>query len=360
MKELANYINGNARIVLYEDGTLVHETLDPSADHFTYDFPRNADIKITDYCDGGCRYCHENSTVHGRHGDLRSLEPLIDSLHPGTEMACGGGDALAHPDLLWFLEKLRDRGVIANITVNQRHLLPHSDLLRRIVDDGLVHGIGVSLVDSSDRKSLDFADSLGPNVVYHVIAGVFCEDDVRAVVGRKVLILGYKLLRRGRDNFFSRFGDARVELGCVPAVQDSIAMMVSDTAAYPTHRNLIVDNIRWLRTELPRIASLCRCVSFDCLGIEQVDPKRILGIGDEAYLELFQGSDTDVTDVDGNITCGTMYIDVPNMQVARMSTAPLEMRHGFAGTETIEDLFRKSILGWTTTKPAGWRIRRRS
>ena len=102
-------------------------------DHFTYDFPENADIKITDYCDAGCAYCHENSTIKGVHGDLRRIEKTLDSLHAGTEMAVGGGNALAHPDLIWFLEKLKSRGVLANITINQKHLRPYKDLICKLV-----------------------------------------------------------------------------------------------------------------------------------------------------------------------------------------------------------------------------------
>ena len=75
-KVLGRYINGNHSVVIFEDGTKVKSTghwekntknganvwVEDDQDHFTYDFPENFDIKITDYCDGGCIYCHENST----------------------------------------------------------------------------------------------------------------------------------------------------------------------------------------------------------------------------------------------------------------------------------------------------------
>lgn len=109
MKMLATYKNGNHKAIIFDDGTKIKETIDPNADHFTYDFPENFDIKITGYCDAGCKYCHENSTVNGKHGNLRALEPMIKSLHAGAECAIGGGNALAHPDLLWFLEALKNQ-----------------------------------------------------------------------------------------------------------------------------------------------------------------------------------------------------------------------------------------------------------
>ena len=55
---------------------------------------------------------------------------------------------------------------------------------------------------------------------------------------------------------------------------------------------------------------------------------------------------TDVTDTEGNITCSTFYIDVPTMTVARMSTAALDKRFSFNGTEDIKTLFELSTTGW--------------
>ena len=58
---------------------------------------------------------------------------------------------------------------------------------------------------------------------------------------------------------------------------------------------------------------------------------------------LFQGHDDDTMDDMYNITCSTMYIDVPNMQVARSSTAPMNLRWSFNGDENIKELFKLSI-----------------
>lgn len=334
MKLLKCYENGNHIVKILDDGTKIKETGHAEAvclpgmksgykkwvpsdeDHFTYDFPENADIKITDYCDAGCAYCHENSTIKGVHGDLRRIEKTLDSLHAGTEMAVGGGNALAHPDLIWFLEKLKSNGVLANITINQKHLRPYKDLICKLVAENLVHGIGVSLVDSSNKDDFDFIDTLGNNVVIHVIAGVLDEKDFEVLKGRKILILGYKTLRRGSSFLEKDFVNIN-------------------------HRMDMLRDV-WL-TQLRKD---CKVVSFDCLAIEQLDPKKNLNISQEAWDTLFQGADTDVKDKDGNITCATMYIDVPNMTVARMSTAALDKRYSFNGDEDISDLLKMSTQGW--------------
>ena len=77
-----------------------------------------------------------------------------------------------------------------------------------------------------------------------------------------------------------------------------------------------------------------------------IDSPKTRHISDEEYNELFQGDDYNVRDDKGNITCGTMYIDLPNKQVARSSTASIETRQSFNYDETIEEVFKKSIIGW--------------
>ena len=328
-KVLGRYINGNHSVVIFEDGTKIKSTghwekntknganvwVEDDQDHFTYDFPENFDIKITDWCDGCCPYCHENSTVNGKHGDLRAMEPVFRSLHAGTEAAIGGGLANAHPDFEWMLRVLKEQGVIANLTINQRHLKKYREQLMRLIKDDLIHGIGVSLTDSTNKEDLAIIDEMGNNVVIHVIAGIFSEKDVEFVKKHKILVLGYKDLRRGHTLFEKQSDD-------------------------------IKKNIQWLITYLPQLRKECRCISFDCLGLEQVDPKTVLNISDKEFNTLFQGSDTDVTDTDGNITCCTMYIDVPNMKVARMSTAALDKRYDFTGKENIAELLKITTQGW--------------
>ena len=329
---LGSYVNGNHRTTLYADGTKVKETgyyidevgpdgrrvsrwVDVDTNHFTYDFPENMDLKITDRCDGGCRYCHENSTPAGKHADLHALEPVIRTLVPGTEIALGGGNIFEHPDLEWFLRLLKDQGIVTNITVNQKHLKKNRDLLLGLVIERLVNGIGVSLTDSSDTDDLEILDMLGKNVVIHVIAGIFEEKDIPFIRNRKVLVLGYKDLRRGHD------------------------LLEKETTK-------INGNIEWLKKVLPLLAFECDTISFDDLGIGQIRPQDIIGLTDGTWKTLYQGSDTQVKDDMYNITCATMFVDAVNMKVCRMSTAPLDMRFGFDGTENIRDLFKLSVKGW--------------
>lgn len=328
MAILGDYMNGNHRTIMYDDGTRFRETgsyVDgkwvPNDDsHFTYDFPESMDLKVTDWCDGGCPWCHENSTVNGKHGDLSKLDHIIDTMTPGTEIAIGGGNPLACPGLLEFLHKLKEHQIIANITINQKHLKTWSGTIMQLVQNELVHGIGISLVDSSDKDDLEFIDRLGPNVVIHAIAGVFDEDDIPFVEGRKLLILGYKMFRRG-DSYLT----------------------------HPRMYAEVMHKIELLRELWQHdLARKCKAVAYDNLAIEQLGPKEELHIPPTKYVHLYQGDDTNCFDADGRLTCATMFIDLPNMQVARMSTAPLETRQSFTGEESIGELLKISTRGFTS------------
>ena len=222
---------------------------------------------------------------------------------------------MSHPDLRWMLQVLKEQKVVANLTINQRHLQKYREQLLQLVNDKLVHGVGVSLTDSTNEEDKKIIEELGRNVVIHVIAGIFSPDDVSFVQNRKILILGYKDLRRGHSLLEHRSDEIKAK-------------------------------IQWLKEYLPTLEQETRLISFDCLGIEQLDPKSVLNMSDEKFNQLYQGSDTDVLDSEGRLACSTMYIDVPNMKVARMSTASLDKRFPFTGNENISDLLKLTTQGW--------------
>ena len=132
-KLLKEYRNGNYKVRIFSDGTKVRFSKD---DEFCPKFPESIDLKITNQCDLRCPMCHEKSTPMGKEGDLN--HPFLDTLVPGTELAIGGGNPLEHRDLIPFLQKMKRKGIICNITVNQVHLVKHKELIQmvRLFKDG--------------------------------------------------------------------------------------------------------------------------------------------------------------------------------------------------------------------------------
>ena len=290
MKILGKYRNGNYSVTIGDDGTKIRET---EYDEFIPAFAENCDCKITDKCDGGCQWCYEGCTPSGKHGDI--LNPkFLDSLHPFTELAINGND-LTHPDLIPFLQKLKEKKVIANITVNQKHFEKKQDFLRDLVDQKLVWGLGVSLVEATP----EFMELIKqyPNAVIHTINGILSPTDIEKLSykGLKLLILGYKYMRRGADWYDEEFESIKARQ-------------------------------QWLKDNLDDIVSRFKVVSFDNLALEQLDVKKHLT--EEEWNEFYMGDD-------GGFT---FYIDLVENKFSKNSIAPAEAR--FDLLDSVDDMFR--------------------
>ena len=287
---LGRYKNGNFVKTILSDGTKIRETKD---DEFIPTFAENMDIKLTNKCDGGCAWCHEGSSINGKHGDILN-EKFIDTLHPYQEVAIGGGDATSHPDLIPFLQKLKEKKVIANITVNQIHFEKKHELIKKLVDEKLIYGLGVSLVNPT-KHFIELIKQY-PNAVIHVINGVLKPLDVKALENNnlKMLILGYKHLRRGNEYFEEEQNDIEVKQ-------------------------------QWLYENLEDIIQKFKVVSFDNLAIEQLNVKRLLT--QEEWDEFYMGDDGKVT----------YYVDMVERKFAQSSTAPFDKRYDLL--DSVDDMF---------------------
>ena len=287
---LSIYKNGNFYVGMLSDGTRIMWTSSNKENRFVPDFAMNCDVKITNRCDANCSYCHEGSNCMGKDGDLNL--PIFDTWREGTEMAIGGGNALCHPDLVPFLQRMRAKKVICNITINQKHIRSYWSLIQRLVIEELVHGIGVSLTDSSNTEDMKLIDMLCEqnknNVVIHVINGIFTENDLPALKNKKVLILGYK---------------------------DNIGRGVS---YYKENEEEINKNMEWLRDNLRKIYNDLQVVSFDNLAIQQLDVKDVFGLSDEEWDNMYQGDD--YGDLNGKYYPTTFYFDAVNKMIGRSST----------------------------------------
>jgi hypothetical protein len=270
MEQLVTYTNGNTRVTIYADGTKVREYSDSPV----VMFPESMDVKITDYCDMGCAYCHENSTMHGAHADIDVLLDIIGELPSGVEIAIGGGNPLAHPRLILFLKRLKEMGIISNITINQSHIADYWEDIVRLVTENLVKGMGISITDV-ESGDIPLVLSISDNVVFHVIAGV-ADVTVLDVLSRypqsKVLILGYKAFGRG--------------IGYHSAVVDK--------------------NIKEWRISLREYIGRC-VMAFDNLAIKQLNVRALFT--DEGWKRFYMGDDFSFT----------MYLDAVRQEYAPTS-----------------------------------------
>lgn len=234
---LTTYTNGNYHVTLLNDGTKIRYN---RLDNLTPAFAESIDCNITERCDGGCGYCYLGCNEDGKHADLN--QSFFDTLHRGQELALNGND-LSHPQLKEFLIRMKNQGVICNLTVNQIHLIRCIDKIRELVNEELIYGLGVSLVNSADSRLYYYLKEF-PNAVLHTIDGLLSSENIYNLSDKniKLLILGYKVLGRGDDY-------------------------------YNKHHDEIENNIEWLKNNIMYLKNAFNVISFDNLAIEHLDLK---------------------------------------------------------------------------------------
>ena len=75
MKLIAAYNNGNYNVAIYDDGTKIRDNGNDSR-IFTPEFPESIDLKITNYCDKGCKFCLKPSAQIVTQGGSKSISEI--------------------------------------------------------------------------------------------------------------------------------------------------------------------------------------------------------------------------------------------------------------------------------------------
>lgn len=272
-----SYRNGNYRVLLnLEDGTKIRyndeEKLIPHR-------PESIDVKISNQCLHNCAFCHENSNANGKVASLNSMRQFVDTIPAYTEIAVGGGDLTLSPNHTEvFLTMLKEAKAIPSITVRQDDFIKNLKLLSSWKEKGLIYGIGVSLCDSYDPDLITCL-KICPTAVLHVIAGIIDEDDYDNLKGNnlKMLILGYKTIRRGKTYIKKR---------------------MREVAA---NQMMLINHFDNMKEDFDIVA-------FDNLALEQLDIQN--EVTEDEWNKYYCGDDGQYT----------FYVDLVENQFARSST----------------------------------------
>jgi len=283
-------MNGNVKVQLFADGTKIRTFTDnPNLIH-----PESIDIKITNNCDLGCAYCHEQSALNNNHADLSKLLEVIKDLPAGVELAIGGGNPLSHPDIVYLLEVLKSKGIISNITMNQQHLSVYGRIIKELINNDFMKGVGISIVND-DFTNIKQLKKISNNIVYHLIAGISDVNIIEKLIelgNAKILVLGYKKFGRGIEYYNQE----------------------------------VINNIRSWYMYIPRYFNRV-LLSFDNLAIEQLNIRRFFtSIGWDRF---YMGDDFTFT----------MYIDAVEQKYAPTSRSV--DRVSFSDS-TLLDYFQKN------------------
>lgn len=299
------YRNGNYDVsISLRDGTKIRDN-HRDDNLFDAEFPECADICITSYCDIGCPFCYMDCNETGRHVRFHEMVNVLDTFHPWTEVALGGGSPILHPDLETILEFFKKKNVIPSITVHWKHLVDKAFTVEELVNRKLLYGIGVSTPCYDDRIVDIIKKRNMKNAVIHAIAGIMSGDDLRLYLkkGMKVLILGYKDMGRGKIS--------PVESGNIRKKTEDMKSVVSE----------------WVYGE-----NSSGLVSFDNLALKQLDIKNI--VSEEMWNRSYMGDDG----LDGDLTSASMYIDFVDKFFARNSIS--SKRHDFGDIKNVDDMFK--------------------
>jgi 4Fe-4S single cluster domain len=173
--------------------------------------PELVDIKITDYCDFGCKFCYQGSTTQGAHAPYSNpitrsnIDQVINKLGV-VEVAIGGGEPLTHPSFWTMVERMY--AVTVNVTTRRLDLIPawklpllgsvgYSTESPKILQKVLAQiGLPGSYYDKNPWRE---------KLVVHCVLGAMPVADLIAIckiaheAGIPVLLLAYKNDNRGAD-----------------------------------------------------------------------------------------------------------------------------------------------------------------
>jgi MoaA/NifB/PqqE/SkfB family radical SAM enzyme len=119
--------------------------------------PLHAELNISDRCNVACYFCNQQDLRTAEHLSLGHVVSLIDELRATglrSVRFAGGGDPLAHPDLLAIVEHLTTRSIVVdNVTTNGVKLTP--PLRRALVENGCREIIfSLNAADADDYRRM--------------------------------------------------------------------------------------------------------------------------------------------------------------------------------------------------------------
>src|SRR5574343_46070 len=116
--------------------------------------PELVDLKITDWCDAGCKFCYQGSSTNGKHADFETIKQIVSMLKEmGVfEVAIGGGEPTKHPRFKDIITLLAEADIVPNFTTKSTDWLKDEDIVTAVKNH--CGGIGVSCLSEKDLSML--------------------------------------------------------------------------------------------------------------------------------------------------------------------------------------------------------------
>lgn len=168
--------------------------------------PELVDLKITQYCQYGCKFCYMGSTKSGLHANLDDIKRYVDHLAElkVMEIALGGGEPTTHPNFVEILKYIDSKGITVNFTTFSVAWLTNSEILETVIN--CVSAVGVSVLNEKDlNKVVKISKALESKshrkkvqvMAQHVLGSIDAGETSRILISCwekyiPVLLLGFK------------------------------------------------------------------------------------------------------------------------------------------------------------------------
>jgi len=200
-----------------KSGTKVRFSFDDDVDCDRVSSPELVDLKITNWCDTGCSFCYQNSTVAGSHADSTAIIEILKALAKAKvfEVAIGGGEPTKHPAFADIISACVDNGIVPNFTTRSIEWVDQGRE-KEIWDN--CGGIAYSVSDQTSldglrrlndrlyrKKILQKNTSIPTKVSIHIPMGTITREFFERVLRyadeeeMAITLLGYKKVGRGKD-----------------------------------------------------------------------------------------------------------------------------------------------------------------
>ncbi len=116
--------------------------------------PELVDLKITNSCSKGCKFCYMDSTPSGQHAERINIFHIVDVLREGgatLEIALGGGEPTEHPNFAHILEYINKTGMHANFSTAKIDWLDDPVFRHRVLSNARSFAYSVSSAEQVDK-----------------------------------------------------------------------------------------------------------------------------------------------------------------------------------------------------------------
>lgn len=227
----------------------------------TPEYPELIDLRITNRCEHGCKFCFMDSNMKEKDADIKGLMRFINDLNIKTEFSIGGGNILLYPELERLLKTLNERGHVVNVTINVKDCdKVVSDKHFKKIFNNYVDGIGVSIFSKEDLKTFykfekvfdkigDYNDETNRNkkyIVAHMVPEYLGYETTMEILDGireskkwiNVLFLGYKETGRGAKCEHEVFTPEQLK----KMTDELYASFAIDTQFAKTYKDFINEN----------------------------------------------------------------------------------------------------------------------